>query len=67
MFYVILFGIFGFLAAWNADPFLAWMEETMQWPGYLRSSIAIFLLGVVPAALIIAGGILSMYVSERRR
>jgi len=67
VFYVVLFGVFAFLALWNADPFMYWMEETMKWSGPLRSSIAILLLGVVPASVIIAGGVLSMSLAEGRR
>lgn len=67
MFYIILFGIFAVLATWNADPFLTWMEETMKWPGPLRATIAIVLLGLVPAIIIAAGGIASMFVSDGRR
>lgn len=58
MFFTIsLVGVLLLFAVWDAAPFFAYVETLPIW---LRSVSSIALLGLVPALIVVAGGILDM-------
>lgn len=56
LFYVALILVLAVLGTWNTSPFLEWLDAR-EFSLFVRSAISIVVMGIVPAAIIIAAGI----------
>lgn len=64
MFYIILVLVLAFLGTWNPGPFLASLDHL----GVVSKSVlSLLVIGAVPAAIIVAGGMFDAVVSSRRQ
>lgn len=66
MFYVALILVLAVLGTWNSGTFLEWLDGR----GFslaIRSLISIVVLGLIPAMIVVAGGVFDAMWSTRKQ